>query len=281
MPRRWHSSNSRWWQQGSWGHWYSSSPLHTGRMGRVESGSRSQTAPPSPPDVPSPVSWVASAPTGRRVSSRESHRGLERWLAQMLSRSRNVQRAPNCSSFAGIEKARCRKGCCLRRAACRREISPAEDQAQHPASPNGGRTHCSLGGRSDGCKNSVAAAFTAAFIAALAAALVCCCVCCCVRFFFHAFQCCIQLQCCVSFSCCAVQCLYAHFYCCTHRLVDRIVNPRRSDRSGSRRTLRKTVTPHLSLHLLSSNIQAVKHLVLRSHVVQFLCQTLVRGCIMC
>ena len=76
MLRQWWSSNSRWWQHGSWKHWRSSPP-YTGRMGCVERGSRRQTATPSLSDFPSTVSWVAGAPTRRHHSTREPHRGSE------------------------------------------------------------------------------------------------------------------------------------------------------------------------------------------------------------
>ena len=60
-----------------------------------------QTTSPSPPDVLSSVPRVASAPTGRHLSSRESHRGLEDALP-LKERAACVEQQ-RCS-FAGLEK---------------------------------------------------------------------------------------------------------------------------------------------------------------------------------
>ena len=111
MPRRWHSSNSRWWQQGllgdtgtrrrpytqaEWDAWKADQEAKQ-RLQALQTSLRqcrgSQALPPD--DVSALENRIEALKGGSHRCSR---------------RSRNVQRAPNCSSFAGIEKSKMPKG---------------------------------------------------------------------------------------------------------------------------------------------------------------------------
>ena len=94
MPRQWQWSNSRWWQHGSWRHWHSSPSYTQKEWGKADE--RGQTTSPSASDVPSSVSWVASAPTRQQISSREPD------ALPVKERAARVEQQHR--SFAGIEK---------------------------------------------------------------------------------------------------------------------------------------------------------------------------------